>query len=334
MIQDQRARKLVAEVVKRHFGVAPRTIKPLGGGLSNGVFSVKTGPRCVVVRLHPDPAKVHEYLKQQWAMEQARNAGIPAPDVLEVGSASGGQPFMITESADGIPASQYPDRLSVLTELGAYVSRLHAIKTDGYGPVFDWSQNRLSKYRRWSHYLDKELNATHRLGRLARRVPLSADVVEALRQDLDLMHTWHKPPVLQHGDLRLKNVMVDPRDGRIAALLDWDDCLSAPPPFWDLAIALHDLGIDEKEAFLRGYGVSAARFMRIARFLRTLNAINYAWALDRALAERRMDDAAWLRARIKGAFDISPPSSTAGSDSGRRPAHGREHAASESNRHA
>ena len=35
-------------------------------------------------------------------------------------------------------------------------------------------------------------------------------------------------PVLQHGDLRLKNVLVEPDGTKIVSLIDWDSCASAP----------------------------------------------------------------------------------------------------------
>lgn len=58
-----------------------------------------------------------------------------------------------------------------------------------------------------------------------------------------------------HGDLRMKNVLVD-QDGGICAILDWEKCMSIVAPHWELALALHDLSIDEKQAFLAGYGLS------------------------------------------------------------------------------
>jgi hygromycin-B 4-O-kinase len=109
--------------------------------------------------------------------------------------------------------------------------------------------------------------------------------------------------VLQHGDLRLKNVVTDEDGEHIAALIDWETCLSAPGPYWDLSLALHDLGVDEKEVFLDGYGMTPAEFTKGARFVRALNLLNYAWAIGEAKRDRRR--VAWLKARLKGTFDIA-----------------------------
>lgn len=120
------------------------------------------------------------------------------------------------------------------------------------------------------------------------------------------------PPVLHHGDLRLKNAIVAPEDGVLQALIDWEDCLSAPAPYWDLSIALHDLGPDEREAFLDGYGMSPAGFERAASCVRALNLLNYAAALERALQAGERERVAWMRTRLRGAFDMEPADGSRG----------------------
>jgi hygromycin-B 4-O-kinase len=293
-------------VLRAHFGAPVRQLQPLGGGLTNLVFRARAGRSKVVVRLHAEAGKVHDYLKEQWAIGQARAAGVPAPEVLEVGTTSDGRPFMLMADVDGMPGSQLADRLAVLRELGAHAARLHTVRTRGYGSVFDWSRNRLSKAGRWADWLDGELQAAERLQTLARKAALAPGTLRVLQRDLAAMRRWQKPPVLQHGDLRLKNVIVDPASGRIAALLDWEACMSAPGPSWDLSIALHDLGVDEKEAFLAGYGISPLRFEHVAPYVRLLNALHYAWALECAMRDGERERAAWLRARLKGVFDLAP----------------------------
>jgi hygromycin-B 4-O-kinase len=126
-----------------------------------------------------------------------------------------------------------------------------------------------------------------------------------LRAALLEMRGWRKRAVLHHGDLRLKNVLVDAHSGRVSALLDWEHCLSAPAPYWDLSLALHDLGPDESEALLEGYGLKPAQFERIARPLRALNLLNYAPAIDAAVHGRDRVRLGWIRARLRGAFDLA-----------------------------
>ena len=299
------ARALVARIARHHFGSVSRRVTELSGGLNNAVWRVPVRQAAFVVRLHAEPAKVHDYLKEQWAMEYARAAGVPAPRVLEVGTESG-HPYMIIEEVRGLPGTAATDREKVLRELGRLAARLHGVRTHGFGSAFDWSGNRLSKHRSWDAFLDGELGARERLRRLVRTGVLRGEAIEALERALEEMRGWRKRPVLNHGDLRLKNVIIDPDDCRVLALIDWDECMSAPAPYWDLSIALHDLGVDEKEAFVTGYGLRPQRLLALAPALRLLNTLHYAFVFQCAQEDGETERSSWLKARLRGAHDLAP----------------------------
>lgn len=295
----------VHEIVRRHFGRMPRRVDRLGGGLTNEVFACAVGRERWVLRLNRDATKIQHFLKEQWAIGQARAHGVPAPEVLEVGNEPDGSAWMLVRHHSGIsPLERAPD-LAVVLQLGALARRVHGVRTHGFGSVFDWSANRLSQRASWGAFLDDELHSAQRLELLERHGLLDARRRADLASALEQMRGWRRRGVLHHGDLRLKNVLVDPDNGRITALLDWEHCLSAPAPYWDLSVALHDLGPDESEALLEGYGLSAARFEHIARPLRALNLLNYAPVVDAAARARDRVRLAWLKARLRGAFDIA-----------------------------
>ena len=63
-----KARAAAARVLRAHFGAPVRTLEPLAGGLNNLVFRARAGRSKVVVRLHAEAGKVHDYLKEQWAI--------------------------------------------------------------------------------------------------------------------------------------------------------------------------------------------------------------------------------------------------------------------------
>lgn len=294
---------IVRRIVKRHLGQQPRRMKALAGGLNNQVFRIETQGPAHVVRLHGDPEKLADYKKEEWAMEQARKAGVPTARLLEVGLEEK-RPFMILEEAQGIPGTHWGGSAGVMRELGEYAARIHRIRSQGFGrAVGEATPGPL--WQRWAEFLDHELCVDHRLALLESLNVLPSAARRALRATLQDMRGWKRRPVLQHGDLRLKNVIVSPDDGHIVALLDWDNCLSAPPPYWDLAIAIHDLGPDDKEAFLEGYGLSPRRFENLAPVLRVLNVLNYAWAIEQASEAGQRQRVAWLKARLRGVFDVA-----------------------------
>ncbi|HYF61023.1 MAG TPA: aminoglycoside phosphotransferase family protein [Burkholderiaceae bacterium] len=297
----RRARAEVSAIVEHHFGTPPRRVVRRGGGLTNLVFAVDHPEGELVVRMNPAPDKIGEFIKEQWAVARARESGIPVPEVLEVGNGVGTHPYMISRHVRGEPALRHPERERILREMGRLTARINGIPTDGWGATFDWSHNRLSRNDSWEACLQRELCVDDRLAVLARLGGLDDDRLARLREALEGLSD--AGPTLAHGDMRMKNVIVDARGG-IVAVIDWDECRSAPAPAWDLAIALHDLSIDDKRAFVEGYGLDADALERLAGPMRALNLLHYAPWLERAEAAGDRDELAHLRARLRGAFEL------------------------------
>ena len=301
----QRSRRLVLEVARHHFGESARRVTERGGGLTNAVYELKTSQGAFIVRTHEDPTRINEYLKEQWAMDAARAAGVPTPRVLEVGNFADGRPYMVAEHSAGIEGRQATDRLGLLEQLGQAARVLHGIRTHGYGKVFDWSNNHLSRHASMAEFMAGSFDVEKRIAVLVQQRMVGRSQVTFLRRTAAEMTRQKKPAVLQHGDLRLKNAIVDPKTGRLAALIDWDECRSMPGPAWDLSVALHDLGIDEKEVFLAGYGMKAKDYAVLLPHIRCFNVLNYADAVRRAAADRKKPERlAWLRLRLAGELDL------------------------------
>ena len=117
------------------------------------------------------------------------------------------------------------------------------------------------------------------------------------------MRRWTPGATLSHGDIRLKNVVLNERQ-KIVAILDWENCTSNAAPHWELSIALHDLTMDEKQSFLDGYGIELKHYMEMAPAIKTLNLLNYADVVSRAAKRNGKAQLLNLRARLNGAFDL------------------------------
>ena len=301
----QRSRRLVLDVARHHFGESARRVTERGGGLTNAVYELKTSQGAFIVRTHEDPTRISEYLKEQWAMDAARAAGVSTPRVLEVGNFADGRPYMVAELTAGIEGRQAPDRLGLLEQLGRAARTLHGIRTHGYGKVFDWSSNHLSRHTSMAEFMTEGFDVEQRIAVLVQQRMVGRPQVAFLRRTAAEMARQKKPAVLQHGDLRLKNAIVDPKTGRLAALIDWDECRSLPGAAWDLSVGLHDLGVDEKEVFLSGYGMKARDYARLLPFIRCFNVLNYADAVRRAAADKKkVGRLEWLRLRLAGELDL------------------------------
>lgn len=117
------------------------------------------------------------------------------------------------------------------------------------------------------------------------------------------INKWKLSPVLNHGDIRLKNILVDEK-ANIIAIIDWEDCCSNIAPYWDLSIALHDLSIDDKQKFLEGYGLQPKEYTKIAYALKTFNILNYTSIIEKMSAEKNEDELAHFRLRLNGYYDL------------------------------
>ena len=291
-------------VLQHHFGKKPKAVNRIHGGVTNHVFEATIDGEDLVLRISEKPAKLQQFMKEQWAVNAARRKHVPTPHILEVCNDVIDLPYMILRKVAGQSAGTMGhSRTAVLRELGEYAAKINSIATHDFGHIFNWSPNKLSRNRTWKEYLDNELHAAERLEIFERTGVLEAAHLKKLRREIELMRRWSPKSALSHGDIRLKNVMLNERQ-KIVAILDWENCTSNVAPYWELSIALHDLTMDEKQSFLDGYGISVKDYMQMAPAIKALNLLNYADVVNRAF--KRNDKARLLnfRVRLNGAFDL------------------------------
>jgi aminoglycoside phosphotransferase (APT) family kinase protein len=301
-ISASKARAMARKIISHHFGGPPRRLVVQDGGLSNHVFIVKHKEGDLVVRLSSNPTRINAYIKEQWAVAKARELKVPTPEILEVGNQVIPFPYMVSRRTEGSEATFHKKRIEILRELGSIAARINTIRTTGFGTTFDWSNNQLSLNDSWEEFLAKELDIKNRVKILSKRNMLSRPQLKKLSGILRAAGKIRVWPSLNHGDLRLKNVLVD-REGTIKAIIDWEHCISSLP-FWELSVALHDLSIDEKQAFLEGYGLKQPKFVEMAPAIRALNVINYAPEIERLAEAKDFARLEQYKTRLGGALDL------------------------------
>jgi aminoglycoside phosphotransferase len=267
------------------------------------VYAVKAGKDELVVRISDKAEKIHSFQKEQWAVAQAKEKGVPVPDILEVGNNIIPFPYMISKKIKGDVAIHHENRLEIIREIGRYAALIHTIPTNDYGHVFDWSPNTLSKNKTWKDYLDCELNVNARLDVLRKNKILPPIMIGKINNELKKMRRWKQSPCLHHGDLRLKNVMVNEK-GKITAILDWENCISSIGSYWDTSIALHDLSIDAQWRYLEGYGLPDKKISDMSNAVKVFNLLNYAPAIERILDHKDKEKLGHYKLRLKGVLDL------------------------------
>ena len=289
---------LVDTVLRR----TPQQVRRRGGGLTNFVYQVDIDGQSLILRFNGDPAKKRVFERERRAMTMARDGGVPVPTVLHIGADP--HPFVLMTNVRGTVGTHAYDRLGTLRQMGELTARLHRIRTHGFGPsALDARPAREQRHQSWGAHLERDAHASERIAGLERLGMFLPDNADRMRRTLEHMCSWRRTSVLHHGDVRLKNVILD-HDGKIIALLDWDNCTSSVPALWDLSIALHDLSIDEKQAFLAGYGYGPRELRKSIPYLRLLNALNYAPFIQASAERGEKLNLSWHRARFAGDFNL------------------------------
>lgn len=294
---------MVKKVMKHHFGSMPKNVRFKPAGLTNFVFEAECKAGKFIVRIASDASKLNDYIKEQWAVERVSEKGVPVAEILEVGNEIIPFPYMLQRKLDGSEALHHPERLSILKEMGHYTRLINSISTSDFGNTFDWSKNRLSKNTTWKSFLQDELRMKERIQTLEKNKIIDQPNLNKLKKAVARVEKWKATPSLNHGDIRLKNVITNEK-GKILAIIDWENCTSNISPYWDLSIALHDLSIDGKQSFLEGYGIHPNEYKEIAYGIKVFNVLNYTSSIERFLDKKNNLMLDFYRLRLNGYLDM------------------------------
>ena len=295
--------KHAEKIINHLFGKSPKEINFQPAGKTNYVFEVKLMGDEYIVRIGRSPEKIDDYIKEQWAVTKVKERDIPVADIVEVGNDIIKMPYMVQRKIPGQNALTQSDCHKIFLQLGKYAKIINSITTNGYGPVFDWCESKLSRKNTWEEYLSKEMDVSARMDILEKNKMLEPKTRRQLMANISDIRKWDAQPVLNHGDLRLKNILIDD-DSNIVGIIDWEDCCSNIAPYWDFSIAFHDLSIDDKQDFLIGYGMEVDEFRGIVFALRTFNILNYTTVIENLAAEKNEYELEHYRLRLNGYYDL------------------------------
>lgn len=272
---------LVREIARRVWDVEPCNISMIRDkGIVNDVFVVTLDAAQGVVRVSPNN-NMDQFRKEAWAMASVRDVGIPVPEVVKLGTHAG-RVFMAMEYVDGVDATEPSvDAIAVWRRLGAYARRIHTIPTAGFGDDMT-APGRFGGA--WTDYLDYNIQSLNRSDHLLLSGVITADQSRLLRERFASLERMPFVFGLCHGDLSLKNVIVD-RTGAVT-LLDWGSAESHIVPYFDMIEVLQSsFALDHTNAgflaFAEGLGVRAEQLPTVHTLLLLRAVDKVRWAIDR-----------------------------------------------------
>lgn len=295
-------RGLAKRIVQHHFGSPASRIVYKSSGRTNYVFAVNHVNGQFVVRISPEAEKINAFRKELWTSHKVREVGVPSPEVIAVGNDIAAEPYMITRRVTGTEASHHPKRDRIIHAMGRNAAMINSIQTKGFGSNFDWTTDE-TRIDSWRGYLAKEFELEKRLQLFSSNDILPDAELDQLSQIIQGTNPDDIKPSLNHTDMRLKNVIVD-EGGDLAAIIDWEECISTVAPQWELSIALHDLSIDEKQIFLDGYGLSNDQLEHMAPLIKAFNILNYSTAIQIAVDKNDRKTLSDLKLRLRGSLDL------------------------------
>lgn len=305
----RRARRAAREIIAHHLGEGTHRVCARSGGATNHVYEVVHPEGAFIVRLSLDPAKIHNF--PEGTMGDKPDAGVPVPEVSRSATSRARSSTWSRSSHTArrrrtIRSGSKCWNSSARSRRASTASRPTATAARSTG------RRTSCRAARRDDYLDHELGLEARLETLAKHGGIENGRLRRMRARLREIGTLAGGPRLNHGDLRLKNVLVG-IDGSITALIDWEFATSNAVPFWDTSLALHDLSIDEKHAYLAGYGLEEARLGEIAPYLKALNLLNYAPYVQRAAEAGdavQLERSAYASRAHSTCIRCNPPSGT------------------------
>ena len=249
-----------------------RVVPILGRGSVNKVFIVEAPNAKLVVRMG-DHESLKEYRKEAWCIDKAAARSVPVATVLDVGVIED-HAYMIQAYIAGDEGrdSQFP-KSNIWRELGRYAKLIHSIEVAGFGLKLRDLIHGVSRDS-WLEYVNyniESLNEDDELLKLKVVTESESKVIRTIFEDLK------RQPFnfgLNHGDLSLKNVIVD-ESGKVN-LLDWGSAEASIVPHHDL-VQMFKMNMLENEpddaaiqSFLDGYGISQTEFEQMRPTLESL----------------------------------------------------------------
>lgn len=284
--------EIIGKIIFDEFSENTLIVSPIiDKGFVNRVYRAETEKFQFIVRIN-DANSFDEYKKEVWASEQAILKEIQTPKILKVGI-FGNKTFTIQKFINGIEGRDFPgNKKFIWKKLGEYAQRIHKISVKGFGLSFRNMTQDDSKIE-WLRYLNYNIESLNDEDELLKLNVLTKRQSQQARKIFEILKAREFNFGLNHGDLSLKNTIVD--DAGIVHLLDWGSSEASIVPHHDLIQLLkvnmqqNDPDNSEIQAFLEGCEIDKSQFQEMLPDLEALMLLRsfdkLRWAIDWKIEE-------------------------------------------------
>ena len=209
--------------LEKHLGFRIARVEQFKGGQSNPTYFLQTPSRRYVLRRKP-PGKLlpsaHAVDREYRVIAALHSAGFPVarPHALCEDDALIGTTFYVMDYVEGrvlwdqsLPGMTNAERRALWDELNRVIAQLH---------MLDYRVLGLEGFGKPGNYIERQVARWTKQYQASETEPIAAmnDLIAWLPKNI--------PPetatTVVHGDYRLDNVIFDPREPRILAVLDWE----------------------------------------------------------------------------------------------------------------
>ncbi|HLS54681.1 MAG TPA: phosphotransferase [Zeimonas sp.] len=203
----------------------PLTIELFRGGQSNPTYRLATPHAAYVMRAKPGPVakllpSAHAIEREYRVLAALGRTDIPVARVHALCEDESviGRAFYVMEYVEGrvlweqsLPGLAASERSAIYDEMNRVIAALHSVDYEAIG---------LGDYGKPGNYFARQI------GRWSRQYQASeTEPIDAMNRLIDWL-PLHVPrgdeTTIVHGDFRLDNLIFDPREPRIRAILDWE----------------------------------------------------------------------------------------------------------------
>lgn len=281
--------KIASEIASKFLKSKKISIRPIGNGVNNLNFLIKTKEKKIVVKLstpHKEHRALEDYKKEKWCIEKTKLKGIPGPEILDIGEFRE-RAYMVQTFVSGTNGKKIKDKSHIFHKLGQYAKITHSIKTSGFGERFTKKQGVFDK--NWQKFIIYNIRSLTPSDKLIKLGVFSSDQSKQVKIIFQKIKKHKYKFGLNHSDLVSWNTLVE-KSGKVN-LLDWEFAEAHIVPHFDfiatLRLRYNGSKPSEKEwkELLKGYGMSQKKFEslkpEIYKIALLICVDRLRWAMDR-----------------------------------------------------